>query len=235
MMQDTIQPTRAGLQAVRRRLLIAEKGHRLLKLKRDVLILELIRIAQEARQLNTRLERHYRGALDTLAVAQMMEGSIGMEIVAISVEEAPEISPGNRNVMGMKLPVFPFTGVKKELATRGYGLIASSSVIDEAAEAFEDMTSLVILHAEQVAALQILTTEIIRLKRRVKALSSEAKSSAGIIGALPILVTTGLYFARPEYIGILFTLQKGKMLLGGAGFWMFLGCLMMRQMINFKV
>lgn len=74
-----------------------------------------------------------------------------------------------------------------------------------------------------------------RLRRKVKALSSEAKSSAAIIGALPILVTSGLYLARPEYIGILFILPKGKMLLGGAVFWMSLGVLMMRQMINFKI
>lgn len=74
-----------------------------------------------------------------------------------------------------------------------------------------------------------------RLKRKVQALSSEAKSSAAIIGALPVVVTLGLYLARPEYIGILFTLPKGKVLLAGAGIWMSFGVLMMRQMINFKV
>lgn len=74
-----------------------------------------------------------------------------------------------------------------------------------------------------------------RLKRKVQALSSEAKSSAAIIGALPVLVTLGLYAARPEYIGILFILPKGKIFLGGCVFWMSLGCLMMRQMINFRI
>jgi tight adherence protein B len=74
-----------------------------------------------------------------------------------------------------------------------------------------------------------------RLKRKVKALSSEAKSSAAIIGALPVLVTLGLYLARPEYIGILFAVKKGQLMLGGACFWMSLGILMMRQMINFRI
>ena len=74
-----------------------------------------------------------------------------------------------------------------------------------------------------------------RLRRKVQALSSEAKSSAAIIGALPVLVTLGLYAARPEYIGVLFIVPKGKVLLSGAVFWMFLGCLMMRQMINFRI
>jgi tight adherence protein B len=74
-----------------------------------------------------------------------------------------------------------------------------------------------------------------RLRRKVKALSSEAMSSAAIIAALPIVVTLGLYFVRPEYVGILFTLPKGKILLTAAGVWMSLGMLMMRQMINFRI
>lgn len=74
-----------------------------------------------------------------------------------------------------------------------------------------------------------------RLKRKVQALSSEAKSSAAIIGALPVLVCLGLYAARPEYISILFTVQKGKVMMGGCGVWMSFGILMMRQMINFRI
>jgi len=74
-----------------------------------------------------------------------------------------------------------------------------------------------------------------RLKRKIKALSSEAKASAAIIGALPLLVMFGLYLARPEYIGLLFTLPKGKVMLFGAGLWMSFGMLIMRQMINFRI
>lgn len=73
------------------------------------------------------------------------------------------------------------------------------------------------------------------LKRKVQALSSEAKASAGIIGALPILVATGLYFVNPAYIELLFTDPTGKFLMGCAVAWMCVGVLVMRQMINFKV
>jgi tight adherence protein B len=74
-----------------------------------------------------------------------------------------------------------------------------------------------------------------RLKRKVQALSAEAKISAMIIGALPILVSLALWGVNPDYIGLLFTHPTGKMLLGGALTWMSLGILVMRQMINFKV
>lgn len=74
-----------------------------------------------------------------------------------------------------------------------------------------------------------------RLKRKVKALSSEAIASASIIAALPCVVAGGLYFVNYEYISILFTNPTGKMLLTGAIVWMGVGVFIMKQMINFKV
>jgi len=170
MMQGDIQATRAGLQAVRRKIQIAENGHRLLKLKRDVLILELIAIAKNTRRSEQELGDLSQNAGKTLSIAKMMEGSLGIVIVSISVERSPEIRVTSRNVMGMQLPVFTADGVRKELADRGYGLIGTSSVIDEAAEAFEGLTEAIVRHAELLAAARILSAEILRLKRRVNAL-----------------------------------------------------------------
>lgn len=74
-----------------------------------------------------------------------------------------------------------------------------------------------------------------RLKRKVQALSSEAKASAMIIGALPIVVAGGLYAINPAYMEPLFFTFKGKCYLAGASSWMMMGILVMRQMINFKI
>ncbi len=74
-----------------------------------------------------------------------------------------------------------------------------------------------------------------KLKRKIMALSAEAKASAMIVGALPIFVGLGMYFVNYDYIIVLFTTPQGKFLLGIACGWMFLGTLVMRQMINFKV
>lgn len=74
-----------------------------------------------------------------------------------------------------------------------------------------------------------------RLRRKIAALSAEAKASAGIIGALPIVVAGGLYAINPEYMYPLFHTVKGKYYLCGSGAIMVMGCLIMRQMINFKI
>jgi tight adherence protein B len=74
-----------------------------------------------------------------------------------------------------------------------------------------------------------------KLKRKIKALSSEAIASASIIAALPNLVALGMYFSNREYIMVLFTDPFGKVLLVGAIVWMGIGVMMMKIMINFKI
>ncbi len=74
-----------------------------------------------------------------------------------------------------------------------------------------------------------------RLKRKVKALSSEAVASASIIAALPCLVALALYFVNYDYISLLFTDSFGNVLLTGAIVWMSIGVFVMKVMINFKI
>lgn len=74
-----------------------------------------------------------------------------------------------------------------------------------------------------------------KLKRKIKSLSAEAKSSAMIIGALPVFVAGGIWLINPDYIGVMFTTTSGKIMMAGAAVWMSLGVLMMKLMINFKV
>ena len=74
-----------------------------------------------------------------------------------------------------------------------------------------------------------------QLKRKVRALSAEAKAGAMIIGSLPILVGCAVNFLNPEYMGPMFTEFAGNCMLWGAAFWMSCGVMVMKMMINFKV
>ena len=72
-----------------------------------------------------------------------------------------------------------------------------------------------------------------KMQSKIKAMSSEAKASGGIIGALPIVVGGILYFTAPDYIGLLFTTLPGNIVLTASGLWMSFGIFVMRKMINF--
>lgn len=71
------------------------------------------------------------------------------------------------------------------------------------------------------------------LREKIKALSSEAKASAMIIGSLPIIVIILVYFTTPEYITTLFITELGNLILLIAAGLMGCGIYIMRQMINF--
>ena len=73
------------------------------------------------------------------------------------------------------------------------------------------------------------------MREKIKALSSEAIASAGIIGSMPPGVGGIVTMVRPQYIGIMFTDPRGQLLLLGGVIWMVLGILFMRKMINFKI
>jgi len=73
------------------------------------------------------------------------------------------------------------------------------------------------------------------MKGKIRAVSQEAKSSAAIIGALPFLVTLMLYVVAPDYIRLLVDTKIGLILVGIGLFWMSLGILVMRKMIDFKI
>ena len=72
-----------------------------------------------------------------------------------------------------------------------------------------------------------------KMKGKIKAMSMEAKASAGIIGSLPPAVMGLIYLTSPDYIMLLFTEQLGHMMLAGCVLWMGIGVFVMRRMIQF--
>jgi tight adherence protein B len=74
-----------------------------------------------------------------------------------------------------------------------------------------------------------------KMKAKVQSMSSEAKSSAAIIGSLPFLVAGFLSVVNPEYLMLLFTDSMGHWMLGIGAFWLACGIAVMHNMINFKI
>lgn len=73
-----------------------------------------------------------------------------------------------------------------------------------------------------------------RLQMKVRALSAEAKASAGVLSSLPPAVMILLHFASPDYMMPLFNTRAGNFLILISLMWMGMGVLVMKKMINFK-
>lgn len=74
-----------------------------------------------------------------------------------------------------------------------------------------------------------------KMADKVAAMSMEAKSSAGIIAALPFVVGILVYITSPGYISLLWSTETGKLVMMGAAFMMVLGIAVMKKMISFDI
>ena len=170
MVIQTYKPTRSQLLLVRRTRRTAERGHRLLKLKRDALIVEFFRVLDRAKKMRSNLVEKYRVANERIAIARAVEGSIGVRSAAYAMRTRPTLDLKTRNVMGIVVPRIEAQKVRKSVTDRGYGIIQTTARIDEAAEAYEDLVENVIVAAEIETTMRRLIEEIEKVKRRVNAL-----------------------------------------------------------------
>ncbi|MCI0466757.1 MAG: pilus assembly protein, partial [Beijerinckiaceae bacterium] len=74
-----------------------------------------------------------------------------------------------------------------------------------------------------------------KMKGKIKAMSSEAKASADIIGSLPFIVSGMVYVTSPKYIELLWTTETGHFVIAGCAVWMSIGIFVMKNMINFDI
>jgi len=165
-----IKPTRSELINLKRKIHLSERGYKILKMKRDGLILEFFKVLAEAKDSHGDLLEKYNHAAVMMALANTVEGAIGVKSAAFSVKEVPQISLKSKNIMGVIVPQISSSKVKKSLVDRGYGVLGTSPVIDETATAFEDLVESIIESAEIETTMKRLLDEIESTKRRVNAL-----------------------------------------------------------------
>jgi V/A-type H+-transporting ATPase subunit D len=165
-----IQPTRSELLEVTRKVRLTKNGHKILKLKRDGLILEFFKILDQAKDLRTEIAKRYKEAQEKIAIANAVDGVIAVRSAAYALTIHPEIQLSSKNLMGVVVPEIRAGRIVVPLDERGYGIIGTSPRIDEAADAYEKLVETVVKAAELETTMKKLLDEIERTKRRVNAL-----------------------------------------------------------------
>lgn len=74
-----------------------------------------------------------------------------------------------------------------------------------------------------------------QMKLKIKAMSSESKASAYIVGSLPFIVFGLIYWINPDYIGGFF--YEERLIVAGLGglVWMSIGVFIMAKMVSFEI
>ena len=170
MSASDIKPTRMELIETKRKIKLSKSGYKLLKMKRDGLIMEFFELLPKVKDLRSQLSELYTNAMEKLAIAVAADGKIALESAANCLNKAPEVKLSSKNIMGVVVPSVEVTAVEKSLEDRGYGLIGTSIRVDEAVHAFEKLSEMIILAAEGETTMKKLLDEIESTKRRVNAL-----------------------------------------------------------------
>jgi len=168
---EGVSPTRMELLRLSRREKLAEKGHDLLREKRDALIAEFLDIIGEVRDIRKEVEAKLDEAFESLILAQALSGVEQVRQQSLMTGHRILIDSSTRSIMGVQIPILELSDkLVRNVTERGYSLIDSSSALDRAARSFEEALQLIIKLGEMEEAVRNLAGEVEKTKRRVNAL-----------------------------------------------------------------
>lgn len=166
-----VSPTRMELTNLKRKLVTARRGHKLLKDKRDELMRQFLDLVRENKALRIKVEkaiaqanRHF-----SLAAASMSDESLAVSLMMPSQKMTVDVK--EKNIMSVKTPFFV---PEYKFADNGeifsYGLAFTSGDLDDGVKALSDIMPDMLRLAEIEKTCQLLSAEIEKTRRRVNAL-----------------------------------------------------------------
>lgn len=171
MARLNVNPTRMELGSLKKKLASAQRGHKLLKDKRDELMRQFMNLIRENKQLRTEVEEGIAEANKYMAVAgSVMQREI-LETALMLPKQEVELEVSEKNVMSVYIPVFSpkyRTGDTDDIYS--YGTAFTSVDLDGAINVLSEIFPKMIRLAEIEKACQLMADEIEKTRRRVNAL-----------------------------------------------------------------
>jgi V/A-type H+-transporting ATPase subunit D len=164
-----IKPTRSELIKLKNKIKLARSGHKLLKKKRDGLIMEFFEVLKKVKTVREDMTKQFIVSQKKLNIARAMESDLKIKSLALAVVERPEVDIQAKNIVGVVVPKIESKELHKKIMNRGFGVF-NSAAVDEVAESYEKLVEKIILVAEVETTVRKMLDEIERTKRRVNAL-----------------------------------------------------------------
>ncbi len=166
-----VNPTRMELTRLKGRLRTPQRGHKLLKDKRDELMKQFLDVVRENRALREEVEEALMRAHGAFTVASALMSDQMLQQALLYPRQSVQAEVTFRNIMSVNVPEYSFrTGEGEGSEIYPYGFAATSGELDDAVDAlssvFQDMLRL----AQIEKTAQLLAEEIEKTRRRVNAL-----------------------------------------------------------------
>ncbi|MGX6979513.1 V-type ATP synthase subunit D [Vagococcus elongatus] len=170
-MAKHVNPTRMELSRLKKQLVTAVRGHKLLKDKQDELVRQFILLIRKNAALREEMEKKLTAAFSSFALASAtLNESYIEELMAISTGEMT-VEVIEENIMSVKVPIMNFDYEEELIAPPfRYGYLNSNVELDESFEELTKILPLMLELAEVEKTCQLMATEIEKTRRRVNAL-----------------------------------------------------------------
>ena len=165
-----VNPTRMELTRIKRRLVTAKRGHKLLKDKRDEMVRQFIVLVRQDARLRKEVERELQGALGDFALARAVMDSQSLEEAIMYPARSAAIELGRRNVLSVHVPTITAVQESAKNSALPYGLAETSADLDDAIATMAALLPKLLQLAEVEKACDLLADEIEKTRRRVNAL-----------------------------------------------------------------
>ena len=171
MARINVNPTRMELNRLKKRLITARRGHKLLKDKRDELVKQFMNIVKENKRLRQICERMLGEAQNDFMLSR---ASISDQIIEESLmypKNRIRLDVQTRNIMGVKVPVITnIDDTERDPNIYPYGILSTAAELDSALYNITEVLPYLIRLAEKEKTVQLMASEIERTRRRVNAL-----------------------------------------------------------------
>lgn len=170
-MATQVNPTRMELTRLKKKLVVARRGHKLLKDKRDELMKQFLELVRENKALRERTEDKLKKAYEDFLIASAVMSSDAMEQSLMISGRKVSLEAHTRNIMSVNVPVLQFEVEEREEGSIfPYGFAETSGELDGAITALNDALPDLLKLAEMEKTCQLLAEEIEKTRRRVNAL-----------------------------------------------------------------
>ncbi|MBN1391011.1 MAG: V-type ATP synthase subunit D [Candidatus Thermoplasmatota archaeon] len=165
---EGINPTRMELLSIRKRRILAEKGHKLLGEKRDALVVQFFEVLKKRKKLKKEVTDAFKVANMSLEEAMARMGYDTVRALAYGTRNHNPPNVGSLNIMGVRVPVIDRTTEKE--ASMPWGIARTPQSLDDSTRNFRIALDKVLMLAETEGSMERLAIEIEKTKRRVNAL-----------------------------------------------------------------
>jgi V/A-type H+-transporting ATPase subunit D len=167
MSRMNVAPTKSNQLALKRDLAMATEGFTLLEQKREILIMELMRLVERVRSVQAEVDQRRQRAYETLRLAVARNGYQRMRSIGAGIHYEHRVTSSTRVTAGIRVPTI---AIEPGAFSSQFGFAGTDSLVDQTMRDFLLLLEAVGRLAELESAVWLLARELKKTQRRVNAL-----------------------------------------------------------------